>query len=137
MNQQKQLELEPVEQQFPLEAFSDIVFVEQLMEEVTKGGVIIALTRDSKLPQGRVLAVGPGRHYYAPLNAGQTMEAAVFVPTTTKVGDIVVFGKYQSGGEPIEWNGKTILQCREGDLSGRSRNGKPVNMRLKTPGSST
>lgn len=122
------------EEGFPILPYEDVVYVEQIIEEASKGGILLVpTTQAAKLQGGRVAAVGPGRYYAAAMNASQTMEAAVFVPTRTKVGDYVVFGRYQSGGEPLEINGKVYLACREGDLGGVSRDGKPVDVRLYKP----
>lgn len=120
-----------VDVEFPIEAFSDIVIIERTVNPMSKGGIAIPKTADMfKLPGGRVLAVGPGRWYAAPMNAAQTMEAAVFVPTTVKVGDWVVFGKYSSGGEPLKWGDKYLVFAREGDLAGRSKSGGPIDVHL-------
>ena len=54
--------------------------------------------------------------------------AGKFVPMTIAVGDYVIFGKYQSGGEPIEVDGKTYILARAGDLGGKSRDGNPLRM---------
>lgn len=117
------------EEPFPIEPFSDIVIVEQLTEDKTEGGILLAGDY-RKFPAGRVVAVGPGRVYSNYLDASGDHVIGQLIPTTVKVGDYVIFGKYQSGGEPIEWNGKTYLMCRENDLGGRSISGKPVKIRL-------
>lgn len=104
---------------FPLEPFEDCVYIEQVLEEKSKGGLIIANTEHSKMPMGRVVAVGPGKFYYAPFNAAETFASVVFVPTRLKVGDLVAWGRYRTGGEPWEFNGRRIVAAREGDLGGR------------------
>src|SRR6185369_3155234 len=76
---------------FPVEPFEDCVYIEQVVEETSKGGIIIANTEQSKVPKGRVVAVGPGKMYYAPFNAAETFASVVFVPTRLKVGDIVAW----------------------------------------------
>jgi co-chaperonin GroES (HSP10) len=107
------------EEGFPLEPFDDIVYVEQITEEVTKGGILIANTDEARMSMGRVVAVGPGKLFHAPFNVTETHTAVVFVPTKLKVGDVVAWGRYTSGGEPKIINGKTIIGAREGDLGGR------------------
>jgi co-chaperonin GroES (HSP10) len=46
------------------------------------------------------------------------------------VGDYVIFGKYNSGGEPIEIDGVKYLMCREGDIGGVSTVGPNLRVRL-------
>ena len=115
---------------FPIEPFEDIVYIEQAKETASKGGIILAATAQD-VPAGRVVAVGPGRCYQAPMDASGHRNTGVFVPTQIKVGDFVIFGKYQSGGEPLEFDGRTFIVAREGDLGGRSHDGTPVSLRLK------
>lgn len=114
---------------FPLEVFEDIVVIEQLEEETTAGGIVLT-GGYKKYPSGRVVAVGPGRIYSFFMDATGNTVAGKHVPTTIKVGDYVVFGKYQSGGEPIEWNGKKYILARAGDLAGKSKSGDMVRIRL-------
>lgn len=116
-------------EQFPIQPYEDVIFVEQVTEEKTASGLFIA-GEYAKLPAGYAVAVGPGRTFQAFMDASGHNCAAVFVPTQTKVGDYVVFGRYQSGGEPLEIGGKRYLMCREGDLAGRSRDSKPLQVRV-------
>jgi co-chaperonin GroES (HSP10) len=105
---------------FPIEPFEDCVYIEQIVETTSKGGIVIpSSTEHSKMPMGRVVAVGPGKMYYAPFNAAETFASVVFVPTRLKVGDTVLWGRYRTGGEPMEFNGKRYVAAREGDLGGR------------------
>lgn len=117
------------EEKFPLEPFSDIVVIEQLEEETTKGGLIL-VGNERKYASGRVVAVGPGRVYSDYMDASGQRQFGQIIPTTVKVGDWVCFGKYQSGGEPILLNGKKYLMAREGDLGGRSVSGDPLEIKL-------
>lgn len=117
---------------FPILPYEDCIWIEQTIEEKSKGGIIIAQTEHAKMPQGRVVAVGPGRLYVAALNAGETVQAAIFVPTRTKVGDVVLFGRYRTGGEPIEMNGRRFVMAREGDLGGEIVGGQQIDVRLLT-----
>lgn len=120
-----------VEPGFPIEPFDDVVYVEQVIEEVTKGGIVLPKTSDEmKMPQGRVVAVGPGRYYAAAMNASGHMEAAVFVPTKLQVGDRVVWGRYRTGGELVEIQGKRYVSAREGDLGGRILGDEPVTIKV-------
>ena len=116
------------EEKFPLEPFSDIIVIEQMEEDKSKGGLIL-VGSERKFPCGRVVAVGPGRVYSDYMDASGTRQFGQLVPTTAKVGDWVTFGKYQTG-EPIELNGKRYLMAREGDLGGRSINGEPLSIKL-------
>lgn len=115
---------------FPIEPFEDCVYIEQIVEETTKGGIVIPTnTEHSKMPMGRVVAVGPGKMYYAPFNAAETFVSVVFVPTRLRVGDMVLWGRYRTGGEPMEFNGKRYVAAREGDLGGRVVD-RSANIRL-------
>lgn len=92
-------------------ALSDVVIVEPELEEVSKGGIVIADVGEAqKVRWGKVVAVGPGRFY-----------DGVFQKTHVIVGDRVMFGKYASAGEPIKIAGKEYRLFREGDLFARTR----------------
>ncbi len=68
-------------------------------EEKTASGIIIPDTAKEKPVQGTVVAVG----------AGKKDE-----PTTVKVGDKVLYGKY--AGTEITIDGKELLIMRESDI---------------------
>ncbi|PST84750.1 co-chaperone GroES [Pedobacter yulinensis] len=68
-------------------------------EEKTASGIYIPDTAKEKPQQGTVVAVGPGKKDE---------------PTTVKVGDKVIYGKY--GGTEITYEGREYLIMREGDL---------------------
>lgn len=68
-------------------------------EEKTAGGIIIPDTAKEKPMRGKVVAVGPGKKDE---------------PTTVKVGDTVLYGKYS--GTEISVEGKDYLIMRESDL---------------------
>jgi chaperonin GroES len=68
-------------------------------EEKTAGGIIIPDTAKEKPQRGTVVAVGPGKKDE---------------PTTVKVGDTVLYGKY--AGTEITIEGKEFLIMRESDL---------------------
>lgn len=121
-------ELASSDEAFPLRILSDIVVIEQSVEETSKGGIVL-LGAERKLPCGRVVAAGPGRVYTSFMDASGHNQAAYFVPTTVKVGDWVTFGRYTTG-EPLELNGKRYIVAREGDLAGVSKDGEPVVLRL-------
>ena len=74
-------------------------------EEKTKGGIIIPDTAKEKPQEGRVVAVGPGKH-----------EDGKRIPLDVKAGDKILFGKY-SGAE-IKLNGEEHLILREEDILG-------------------
>lgn len=117
------------EEGFPIEPIGDIIIIEQVVEEKTTGGII--LTGDhKKFPCGRVVAHGPGRVYTTYLDASGHHLAGQVVPVSVNVGDYVIFGKYNSGGEPIEIEGRKFLMCREGDIGGISQVGDQLRVRL-------
>lgn len=113
---------------FPLTILSDIVVIEQMVEEKSAGGIIF-LGAERKLPCGRVVACGPGRIYTSMMDASGENQIAYFVPMEIKVGDWVTFGRFQTG-EPLELNGKTYIMARAGDIAAVSKSGDPVPLRL-------
>lgn len=116
------------EQEFPLRVLSDIVVIEQEIEDKSRGGIIL-VGEERKLPCGRVVAVGPGRVYSSMMDASGENKLAYYVPTNVKVGDWVTFGRFQTG-EPIELDGKRYILAREGDLAAVSKSGEPIPLRL-------
>lgn len=68
-------------------------------ESVTASGIIIPDTVKEKPQKGTVVAVGPGKKDE---------------PTTVKVGDTVLYGKY--AGTEIQIDGKDYLIMRESDI---------------------
>lgn len=83
-----------------IKPLADRVVVEALpAEEKTKGGIIIPDTAKEKPQEGIVVAVGPGKKDE---------------PTTVKVGDRVLYGKY--AGTEIQIDGKEYLIMRESDI---------------------
>ena len=74
-------------------------------EEKTKAGIIIPDTAKEKPQEGRVIAVGPGKH-----------EDGKVIPLDVKAGDKILFGKY--AGAEIKLNGEEHLIMREEDILG-------------------
>lgn len=68
-------------------------------EEKTASGLFIPDTAKEKPQRGTVMAVGPGKKDE---------------PTTVKVGDTVLYGKYS--GTEINVTGKDYLIMRESDI---------------------
>ena len=84
----------------------DRVIVKRIAEEEkTKGGIIIPDTAKEKPQEGRVIAVGAGRH-----------EDGKIIPLDVKAGDKILFGKYS--GTEIKLNGEEHLILREDDILG-------------------
>lgn len=110
---------------FPFRAVEDIVIIERHEREKSLGGIIIADTDVGKYPCGRVVACGPGRTYAWYMDASGNTLAGQQVPMQIKVGDWVVFGRYNSGGEPIEVDGKKYLMCRQNDIGLVALDGEP------------
>jgi chaperonin GroES len=79
----------------------DCVLIEQ---EIEKQGLIVV--PQSKLSQGFVRAVGPGKR----------MEDGGVVPMDIQVGDHVLFGEFS--GQKIKHEGKEYLMMREPDVIG-------------------
>ncbi|MCI4666535.1 MAG: co-chaperone GroES [Bacteroidia bacterium] len=68
-------------------------------EEKTASGIIIPDTAKEKPQRGEVVAVGPGKKDE---------------PTTVKVGDAILYGKYS--GTEINIEGTDYLMMRESDI---------------------
>jgi chaperonin GroES len=83
-----------------IQPLADRVVIETApAEEKTAGGIIIPDTAKEKPQRGTVVAVGPGKKDE---------------PTTVKVGDTVLYGKY--AGTEFSHEGSTYLMMRESDL---------------------
>jgi len=83
----------------------DRVIVEpQSPEQTTKSGIVLPDTAQEKPQSGVVLAVGPGK----------TTDEGKVVPTTVKIGDVVIYAKY--GGTELKVEGKEYLIVRESDI---------------------
>lgn len=81
---------------------ADRVLIEPTAAETTTAsGIIIPDTAKEKPQEGTVVAVGPGK---------------VDEPTTVKVGDKVLYGKY--AGSELKLDGKDYLIVKESDLLG-------------------
>jgi chaperonin GroES len=79
---------------------ADRVLVEPAAaEEKTASGIIIPDTAKEKPQKGTVVAVGPGKKDE---------------PTTVKVGNTVLYGKYS--GTEVQVDGKDYLIMRESDI---------------------
>ena len=83
-----------------LRPLHDRVIIKRLdQESKTASGIIIPDTAKEKPQKGVVIAVGPGKKDE---------------PTTVKVGDTVLYGKYS--GTEISVEGKDYLIMRESDI---------------------
>lgn len=83
-----------------IKPLADRVIVEvSPAEEKTASGLIIPDTAKEKPQKGKVVAVGEGKKDE---------------PTTVKVGDTVLYGKY--AGTEISVDGKEFLIMRESDI---------------------
>ena len=68
-------------------------------EEKTAGGILLPDTAKEKPQRGTVVAVGPGKPEE---------------PTTVKVGDVVLYGKY--AGTELQVEGVDYMMMRESDI---------------------
>jgi chaperonin GroES len=85
----------------------DRVIVRRVKEEdKSKGGIIIPDTAKEKPTEGEVLAVGNGK----------VLENGTVRPLDVKVGDRVLFGKYN--GTEVKVDGEDRLIIREDDILG-------------------
>ena len=85
----------------------DRILVKRIKEEEkTKGGIIIPETAKEKPQEGKVVAVGKGKHD----------ENGKLIPLEVKAGDKILFGKYS--GSEIKLEGEEHLILREDDILG-------------------
>ena len=83
-----------------IQPLADRVFIEPAAaEETTASGIIIPDAAKEKPQRGVVVAVGPGKPDE---------------PTTVKVGDTVLYGKYS--GTDLQFEGKDCMIMREADV---------------------
>ena len=83
-----------------IQPLADRVLVEPAAaEEKTASGIIIPDTAKEKPQRGTVVAVGPGKPDE---------------PTTVKVGDVVLYGKY--AGTELQVVGVDYMMMRESDI---------------------
>ncbi len=88
-----------------LNPIHDNVVVETIDEEpVTAGGIVIPNTAKDKPVQGRVLAIGPGKHS----NSGE------FVATVVPADSTVLFHK--GAGTELKFEDRTVRIMRESDI---------------------
>ena len=73
-------------------------------EEKTKSGIIIPDTAKEKPSRGEIVAVGEGK----------TSDAGSIIKPQVKVGDHVLYGKYD--GTEITVDGEDLLMMRESDV---------------------
>ena len=75
-------------------------------EEKSKGGMIIPDTAKEKPQEGKIVAVGKGKHG----------DDGKITPLDVKVNDRILFGKYS--GTEINFDGEEHLIMREEDILG-------------------
>ena len=87
-----------------IKPLGDRVLVQPLEQTEDKvGSIYIPDTAKEKPQEGRIEAVGPGKH-----------ENGKLIPPEVKVGDKVLYGKYS--GTEIKHGGKEYLIVRESDI---------------------
>ena len=92
---------------FKIKPLGDRVIIKpKEAEEKTKGGIILPDTAKEKSVEGTVVAVGVGR----------TTEDGKLIAMSLKVGDVVLYGKYERNG--VEIDGDEYLIIRESDIYG-------------------
>ncbi|GHA51917.1 10 kDa chaperonin [Amylibacter ulvae] len=85
----------------------DRVLVRRLEgEEKTAGGLIIPESAKEKPAEGEIIAVGEGLR----------KENGDLIPMAVKVGDKVLFGKWN--GTEVTLNGEELLMMKESDIFG-------------------
>jgi len=87
-----------------LKPLSDRIIVEPIVEEISRGGIVIPERARSEFDGTpklfRVIAIGPGR----------TTRKGVLVPIECAPGDRVLCHSYEDGPQPIE-NGQKVIRA--------------------------
>ena len=90
-----------------IKPLDDRVVVQRLeQDEKTPGGIFLPETAKEKPQQGKVLAVGPGKH----------SPKGVLMPMSVKVGDIVLIDQYS--GAKVEGAEDDEIIVREEEILG-------------------
>ena len=85
----------------------DRVLVKRIKEEErTKGGIVIPDTAKEKPQEGKVVAVGKGKHG----------DDGKLIPIEVKASDKILFGKYS--GSEVKLDGEEHVIMREDDILG-------------------
>ena len=85
----------------------DRVLVRRIKEEErTKGGIVIPDTAKEKPQEGKVVAVGKGKHG----------DDGKLIPIEVKASDKILFGKYS--GSEVKLDGEEHVIMREDDILG-------------------
>ena len=85
----------------------DRVLVKRIKEEErTKGGIVIPDTAKEKPQEGKVVAVGKGKHG----------DDGNLIPLEVRSGDKILFGKYS--GSEVKLDGEEHIIMREDDVLG-------------------
>lgn len=89
-----------------IEVYDDRVIIQPAPAETkSAGGIIIPDTAKERPSKGTIRAIGPGKY------AEQT---GVFISTTQKVGDVVLYGRHS--GTDVTIDGEDFLVMKAGDL---------------------
>jgi chaperonin GroES len=95
----------PKESSMKIRPLGDRVVVKRVeAEEKTKGGIIIPDSAKEKPVEGKVIAVGNGK----------VLKGGKVHPLEVKVGDRVLFGKYN--GNEVKFDGEEHVLLREDDI---------------------
>lgn len=82
-----------------------IIVKKDAPETVTVGGIVIPDIATEKVTKGTILAVGPGKY---------AEKTGVFIPTTLKVGEKVLFHPY--AGSELKIGDDSLFGMPEGDV---------------------
>ena len=80
------------------------VLIQKIVEEVSKGGIVLVNPSDKESTEGKVIAVGPGK----------TTDKGVLIPVSVKPGDKVLF--CECSGNDIVCDGEKFLIMKEEDI---------------------
>lgn len=89
--------------EYDIHPVEDRVAILPIEEEDMKGSLYIPDAHKSKPVRGMIIAVGPGQD-----------NGDAVIPCVLKVGDIVIFGKYD--GVEVEINGRDTVLMRESSV---------------------
>ena len=92
-----------------------IIVKKDAPETVTMGGIVIPDIAAEQVTKGTILAVGPGKH---------AEKTGVFIPTTLKVGEKILFHPY--AGSEIKIGDDSLYGMPEGDVWAVLEDDKPT-----------
>ena len=93
---------------YMLEPVHDVIIVQPLTKQAESRGLIVSTSDEQEPDKGTVLAIGPGRY----------TEQGQFIPTTVKVGDVVMYPRGSGGYVKVNEDLEKVLVLPETNIIG-------------------